>query len=109
MIATIMMMAIMDPLLIAPGIPNSKLEIPAEETGIEVQAESGGEITEEQGVEKKGQEVEVELEEWEGVGHLGKEAEAEHPEKEEVGHLEEEAEVNLQKEAEAMKEEEVKA
>ena len=56
MIATIMMLAIMDPLLIAPVIPNSKLEIPAEETGIEVQAESGGEITEEQGVE-------VELEE----------------------------------------------
>ena len=68
MIATIMMMAMMDPLLIAPGIPNSKLEIPAEETGIEVQAESGGEITEEQGIEvelevTEEQGVEVELEE----------------------------------------------
>ena len=63
LIATLMMMANMDPLLTALGIPNSKLEILAEETGIEVQAESGGEMIEEQGVGKKGQEVKVELEE----------------------------------------------
>ena len=106
----------MDPLLTALGIPNSKLEILAdtEETDIKVQAESGGEMIEEQGVGKKGQEVKVELEEWEEV-EPPEEAEVELPEGEEVGlpegeevGLPEGAEVELQKEAEAMKEEEVR-
>ena len=60
-----MLIKMVFPLLKTLVITKSKLETLAEteEEDLEVQAESGGEITEEQGVEKKGQEVEVELEE----------------------------------------------
>ena len=63
MIATIMLMKMMDPLLRAHGVPKSQLKIPAEETDIEVQAELGGEIIEEPGVE-----VGLEVTEEQGVG-----------------------------------------